>query len=411
MRAPETSARRRRAALLAVVSLAAGGCGSGSGDKAAGPLEEVRVAMRERAAMLAEGDVDGYLETVGPEAMDLERDLAEGAAAVPLSYVNATVTPDGPRTATAVGNAIVEIVYRYEGLPEDNLFRFSLSYDLEKRDGVWTVITSLPTEEADLPVWANGPIEAKRSEHFLALYRPGLPRAADALDVAEEARTALAQRLDVVHSDPVDLILLAGSEEEYEEFAGRPTDEGELASAGFLFRAFSKAENRRMVVKAHRLVDETTTAAFEDGLRASPRIIFQHELGHLALTRLDGPYTPGWVNEGAAMYLAGERRIAAWKLDLEEGAYDDVSIRSVANEESLADGVEYAYVNATVLYLIEEYGAEKFFDFYGGFLPLGVTPEFEADPAGVVLAENYDISVTDLDRRTREYMDKAVAAG
>lgn len=393
-------------------SVLAGACGGGgSGGGGGSPLDELRVAMRERAALLAEGDVDGYMAAVGPAAEEQERAIAEGAAAVPISYANATVTPDGPRTATSFANATVEVVYRYEGLPAENLFRFSMSYDLEERGGVWTVTAAEPTGEVALPVWATGPIEAARSEHFLALHRPGLPKAKEALDVAEEARTSLAERLEAAETDPVSLILLAGTDEEYAEFRGGPTQDGELAAAGFLFLPLSRAENRFMVVKSHRLVDEGAPATFEDGLQAPPKIVFQHELAHLALTRLNGPYTPGWVNEGAAMYLSGEERLAVWKAGLAGGGFEGVSIAAVANAEALADGIQYAYANATVQYLVDTFGADRFFDFYGRFLPLGVTPEFEADPTKVVLAESYDITVADLDKRTLEYMAEAVAAG
>ena len=395
------------AALL--VTAGCGGGGSSGGDDS--PFGQARTMLRARAALLAEGDVEGYMAAVDPGAEEQERAIAEGAAAVPLSFANANIKPGGPRTETSIGNALVEVVYRYEGLPEDNLFRFELSYDLERRDGRWVIVTSLPGGENELPMWATGPVKATVSEHFLALHRPTIEDAGAALATAEDARRDLAGRLEVVQSDPVHLVFLAGSEEEYAEIKGEPTDPGELAAAGFYFLSLSRPESRHMIVKSHRLVDPTAEAATDDGGRAPPKAVFQHELAHLALTRFDGPYTPGWVNEGAAMYLGAERRLDSWKRGLAEGVFDDVSIDLMGNEEGLVDGIEYAYANAATLYLIEEYGAQKFFDFYRRFVPLGVTGEFEQDPTGVVLGETYDISVFELDKRTREYMEKAVAAG
>lgn len=381
-------------------------------DSAAG---QVRALLRQRAALLADGDVAGYLAAVGPDAdaQANERAIAEGAAAAPVSYANITFDPrgGGNTTATSFLGATVELVFRYEGLPDDNLFRFSLLYDLERQGGRWVVTSSAITEgQGPAPIWATGPVESTRSEHFLALYRPGLPRAAEALQAAEEARRNLAQRLEVVESDPVHLVVLAASEEDYADIKGEPTDPGELAAAGFWFSPISRPEERHMIVKAARLV-EGGEAQADDGSRASPAIVFQHELAHLALTRHDGPFTPGWVNEGAAMYLAGERRVDDWRVGLERNLFARTSIAAMGTEPGLSDGITYAYANAAVLYLVEEFGAERFFDFYISFLPLLPTPEFVEDPTGVALAERYDLDASELDRRTREYMQEAVAAG
>lgn len=398
--------------MLAVLVAAA--CGSSGGTRADdSPAGQVRSLLRARATLLADGDVAGYLEAVGPEAEAHERMLAEGAAAVPLTYANVTFDPrgGGRTTETSFEDATVELVYRYEGLPKENVFRFALEYDLEKHGDRWVVTTSEVAEsDARAPIWATGPVEHTRSEHFLALYRPGLPGAAEALEMAEQARRDLAERLSFFESDPVHLVVLAASEEEYAEIKGQPTDEGELAAAGFLFNSISRPEQRQMLVKAARLVRDDAVVA-EDGERVPGGVVFRHELAHLALTRYDGPYTPAWVNEGAAMYLAGERRLPTWRAGLEAGLFDGMSVGAMDRESGLADGVAYAYANAAVLVLVEEFGVERFLEYYVGFLPLAPTPEFDADPTGVTLAERYDMSVSELDRRTREYMAGAAAAG
>ena len=403
---------RRWLAGAAAVAVMAAGCGGGGGARTDdSPFGQARAMLRARASLLAEGDVEGYMAAVAPGAEEQERAIAEGAAAVPLAYVNATVTPGGPRTETRIGNALVEVVYRYEGLPDDNRFEFELSYDLERRDGKWMITKSLATGEIGLPMWGTGPVEVVQSEHFLGLHRPTLANPDAALGAAEDARRDLAGRLDAVESDPVHLVLLAASEEEYAEIKGRSSSLGELASATFLFLSLSRPESRHMTVKAHRLIDQGSAVNRDDGEPAPPKEVMQHELAHLALTRFDGPFTPGWVNEGAAMYLAGERRVAAWKRGFDEGIWDAVSIDLLAGADSLRGGISYAYVNAAVLYLVEAYGAEQFFEFYRRFLPLGPTADFAENPTAVVLAETYDISVSELDRRAHEYMEEAVAAG
>lgn len=399
------------AVLLSSVAAACGGGSGGAVDDS--PLGQVRTMMRQRAGLLATGDVDGYLAAVAPSAEGAERTFAERAAAVPLAYANVTFRPRGAKsTETSFEDADVELVYRYEGLPEDNQFRMTFEYDVERRDERWLVTRSEMVTAGDEgfsepPIWATGPVATSRSDHFLALYRPGLPNAERALAAAEEARAALAARIEVLELDPVNLVLLAGSEEEYAEFAGRATDRGELALARFVFNSIARPESRQMMFKADQVVGNGEPTLGEGGESLPASQVFQHELAHLALSRHAGPFTPGWVVEGAAMYLAGERRVGAWKYGLREGVFAGMSL--AAMQPNLSDGLSYAYANAAVLYLIDEHGPERFFDLYTGFRPLRPTPEFSRDPVGIVLSTHYDLDIAELDRRTRAYIDRNVA--
>ena len=399
-------------AVLLLSSVAAA-CGGGSGGVDDSPLGQVRTMLRERAALLAEGDVDGYLAAVAPSAEEAERTFAEGASAVPLAYANVTFQPRGARsTETSFRDADVQLVYRYEGLPEDNQFRMSFEYDVERRGERWLVtrsemVTSGDEGFSEPPIWATGPVAATRSDHFVALHRPGLPNADRALVAAEDARIGLAERIEVLELDPVSLVLLAGSEEEYAEFSGRATDPGELALARFVFNSLGGPESRQMMFKADRVVGNGEPALGEGGEPLPASQVFQHELAHLALSRHAGPFTPGWVIEGAAMYLAGERRVAAWRFGVGAGAFTGMSLAGM--QPGLSDGLQYAYANAAVLHLIEEHGPERFFDLYAGFRPLRPTPEFRRDPMGIVLSTHYGLDVEELDRRTRAYIDRGVA--
>lgn len=397
--------------LALLVAACGGGGGSGTDDSPAG---QVRAMLRQRATLLVKGDVDGYLEAVAPAAMATERPIAEGAAAVPLSYANVSFHPQGAgkSTATRFDDADVEVVVRYEGLPPENLFRFRLRYDLERRGSTWAITeSSFGDDEVPPPLWTTGAVESRRTEHFLALYRPGLAVVDAALAAAETARDGLAERLENLESDPVHLVVLAASEEEYNGLSGEETSPSEVAAAVFLFRSISRPEERHMIVKAHRLVEVGASSVSDDGAELPATLVFQHELAHLALTRHDGPYTPGWVNEGAAMYLAGERRVDTWRVAMNEGLFDDVSIQAVADEEGLADSLEYAYANAAVLYLVEEFGAERFFEFYTAFRPLLPSAEFDQGPTDATLLQRYDMTTSQLDEKTRAYIERALAAG
>ena len=407
-------ARRRTLGVVAlVVSLAAAACNPVQVDKVGDtPETEIRALLRRRAAMLAGGDVEGYLAAVDPSARAAEAVLADGAASVPVSWANASFHPrPGARsTPTSFRDAEVELVFRYEGLPDDNLFRFSLEYDLDRRSGSWAVTRSEVAEGSDpLPIWASGPVAHLRTEHFLALHRPGLPRAEEAVAAAEEGRRGLAGRLGGLDADAVHLVLLAGSDEEYAAFKGSP-DEGEVAVARTVFRRLSRPEARHMLVKAHQIVLGDATAASEDGAQAPATEVFQHELAHLALTGLDSPVTPSWVIEGAAMYLAEERRVGSWAFGQAEGVFAAMSVGRMAGG-GLLDGLQYAYANAAVLHLVDEFGAERFFEFYARFRPLSPSGAFLQDPTGVTLGDVYDLTTEQLDERTRAYIARAAGAG
>lgn len=395
---------------MTLVATVVGACGGGGAPaRTPDPLAQVRALMRDRAAMLVRADTDGFLASVAPGARAGEELVARGAAAVRLSYAAASVRPEGPRTAVSVGNAVVELVYRHAGLPEGNLFRFERSYDLVHRGGGWTITTAVAV--GPMPMWTTGPVEVRRSDHFVVLHRPGLAGADAALAVAEDARRGLEARLQAAEPDPVHLLLLAGDEEEYAAFKGGPTSPAELAVAVFLVHPLSGPENRYMVVKAHRLLDPSARGQLDDGTQASATEVVRHELAHLALSRFEGPYTPGWVVEGTAMYLSGFDEVPRWREGMADGAFDGVSIDAVANDADLSSGAEYAYADAAVQWLVERFGAARFFAFYRRYLPLGVTPEFDADPTGVLLREDFDLTTTELDRRARERIERAARVG
>lgn len=91
-----------------------------------------------------------------------------------------------------------------------------------------------------------------------------------------------------------------------------------------------------------------------------PAQVFEHELAHLALSRVSRESTTGWVLEGGAMLLADERRIGSWRLGQLFGIYDRVSFADLSEMGKLNGAISYAYANAAVSYLVETFGEKKF---------------------------------------------------
>lgn len=395
--------------------MVAAACGT-SVPPAASPIDNVRAPiqqmLRERAMALRNGDVEGYLQGLSPEARAFEAPIAERALTVPLEEIDLTIgdaliSDDG----NEFRNASVAFIFRYKGLPDDNIFRFHFLYDIDRRADGWVVTKSQINAEAIYPPpWATGPVELAESEHFLAMSRPGLDRVERVLTLAEDARERLVAKL-TLEPDARHLVLLAADEEQYTEMTGG--DPGSVALASNIFQASAayplRPENRQMAANLDLLLDkESVPVQHEAQPEAFPVEVFEHELAHLALMRFDRPATPAWVSEGGAMLLAGERNSGEWTELRETGALDDMSLTAMFDGAQMGV-LEYGYANAAVLYLVETYGEETFFEFYQNFKEFDVMNEAGIRSAGVerLLRRYYRFGVEELDGFTRAYIRRA----
>lgn len=449
---------RRTWLLLLALALTAGACAKTTGgpiaDTAApGARQAVDEMLRQRAKALTAGDVEGYLAPMSPEARAVEEPIANGSKAVPLADVSLLMDEaDFNDASTAVTRARIDFIYRYKDLPPDNLFRFRLVYRMERQDGKWIVTESTHDErKSPLPVWATGPAAVASSPHFLAIHRPGTTRIDEALKLAEEARTKLLEGL-TLKPDDRHVLLLAKDVAEYEAMAGAEVG-GSLAITSYIFRSSAgsptRAESRQMVVNLGAVLDDPNKKADlgpahgsqfgtggsdgeddeddgpvipEDLLKKLdaelvPAQVFQHELGHLALSRVTRESTAGWVAEGGAMLLADERRLGSWQLGQLAGIYDKISFTELSEDGNLSDGITYAYANAAVFYLVETFGEKTFWDFYRDFKEYEPTgsreahplEELRADATHRLLRRIYDMDEEQLDAKTREYIKKAIS--
>jgi hypothetical protein len=397
--------------------------------RAATAQGQIRALFERRADALAAGSVEEYLGSLSPAARSFEAPIARGAAKLPLAGVRmvvreADVAPDGQ----SVDGARIDFTYWFEGLAEDNLFHIFLINDLERRGSRWQVTSSAIDEArydmhagSPLPLWATGPFRTTRSEHFLALYRPGPGGIGSVVQLAERAYADLFPKL-TFDPEPGYLLVAARNEDEYAELVGPRTAESSIAIAtaesvraagrGMSGLGGERPETRHMVVDLEAATGGGSVSdhAHVEGVGVAQ--VIQHELGHLALLRVTSTFTPGWVKEGAAMYLAGERRIDEWSAGLATGAFEDLSFRTLSRAENVRGEFGYSYVNAATSYLIERFGAKTFFEFYRGFKDFEV---IEVKPDKATRSERtqrllnlvYGITERDLDRATRAYIKDA----
>lgn len=323
--------------------------------------------LSARGSSLLKGDVTEYLKAVAPAAQPAERAFVEGARGVPLSSAefvphNRIEAEPGPRVA----GFEIELVYRYKDLPEDNTFRVPLKYDFSRITNGWQITSSALENGGHLPVWATGPVVTSRSPHFLAVFRPTLTTSAATLNLAERARTTLESKL-TIPLEKSHVMLLAQDRSQYLQMSTRESPPAAIAHFESTYSITSdsiKADGRQIIVNLAQLVDDESSIE-----------TFQHELGHLSLSRDTRPYTPAWVTESAAMYLAGTQPTLTWQQGIRKRKFDGISFTVLSRASSLgapdATGVagsfEYAYAAAAAYYLIENFGAEKYWGFYKSF--------------------------------------------
>jgi hypothetical protein len=388
--------------------------------------DEIAAMLAGRAAKLAAGDADGYLAAMDPAARELEQPIAAGASSVPLTGFQFVIRDTIPNQAT-IPPVRVDLEYEYKGLPADNVFGIQLVYAFGKSRGVrgevaapraeqlhtleaaipprseeWKITSASLASGEVLPVWATGAVGAARSAHFLALFRPGANSPDATLALAERAREALAPKL-TFPLEPAFLTIFARNEAEYTAISSRGAPASAIAQAETTFSlTHSKisVRNRLILVNLEEMSSEP--AAVET---------FQHELAHLALAPDTRPFTPSWVTEGSAMYLAGTRPVDAWRSGVHKGSFDLVTLDSLTTSAALgahdptgkAASVEYAYSAAAAGYLIETFGQEKFWSFYRFYA--GIPPAYVYDkiPGG----SESEVALTAL---AREVTQKALTA-
>lgn len=340
-----------------------------------------------RSKSLAAGDIEGYLAALAPEALSSEKAIADGSKQVPLSEARLALENSSIKTvADTLPQVRVAFTFRYEGLPEDNVFRIPLSYDLVRAGKGWKITSATLQDSLNLPPWATGPVSTARSEHFLALFRPGVSNAEQTLRLAEDARGELQSKLTFPLENSY-VIVMARDRSQYEQMSSKLSPASTIAQAETSFEVTEtaiKVQSRQMVVNLEKLYQQSSATE-----------IFRHELGHLALGSDTRPFTPAWVSESAAMYLAGTKPLPTWREGIRRRRFDSISFMELNRASSLgqhdptgeAASYEYAYSAAAAYYLIETYGPDKYWEFYRSYSKVPAKTLYDRLPTERIASE------------------------
>jgi hypothetical protein len=379
--------------------------------------------------LLAAKDIQGFLATSSPQAHQVERPIAIGAVAVPVTGIRMRLDQGALRDRDAPPTGIeVAFIYRYEGLPEDNTFRILLNYDFADTAEGWRVTAASVRPGSGLPVWASGPIQSQRSEHFLALYRPDLPNPERVLREAEEARAQLDGKITFPLEDHY-VILVARNDSEYQTMSSATL--GPVSAIAQVETSYEVTPDTIRVLSRQMVINSQKLHADGQALET-----LRHELGHLAVAQFTRPFTPAWVSESAAMYLAGTRPVAIWRSGLQRNRFDQVTIERLTRASNLGEhdpsregaSLEYAYSAAAAWYLVDTFGAERYWEFYRTYAEVPAAELYERLPenttgpegdeaieelavatTGTSLQRLFDLDQGTLDRAVREWMAAEIA--
>lgn len=347
---------------------------------------------------------------MSPQARSFEKTLAEGARTVPVEGFSFSLIESSVRSNSFPLDGVQTVLsYRFEGLPEENIFRIPFLYRLEHQGSDLSVAQSV-LAEGNLPVWAVRPVTVTSTARLLILSAEGAADPADIVSVAEQARAEVEEALPF-DLDPKFLVVLAENEAEYRRYlppAG-PVAGPRVAQANTSFRSTPRdfrVEARHIIVNLEGLARDRT------GLQT-----FKHELSHLALAGLTTPAMPAWVAESAAMYLAGQK--TNWTQRVATGNFDGLSFADLSRNRSLGDqdpsgetaALQYSYAAGAAGYLVETFGANRYWDFYRSYVEVPAEELYRSLPSGAGAGEEglADLGAATTEQNLKEHFDLTTA--
>lgn len=294
--------------LLACLAVAALALPAQAAQEEPSRFAAVQEVLDRRASAVISGDRDAFLATVDPQAPASFRDAQartfDGLRSVPLASYGLTARlGDSGDLATRPGTFLPEtrVIYRIEGYDDRDAVD-TLWLTFVERDGRWYVgsdedLVTLGLDTAR-NLWDFGPVRLLRTEHFLVIAHPDQADRADELAaLAEEAFTTFRSRWQQPWSERIPMIV-PSSVDQLEQMLQSTIDLDKFVafvSYGFVRDAGFEATAPRLFVQ---------DATFSRNSRRFQMQTVVHELVHAATVSATGPFTPVWLHEGLADWVA-----------------------------------------------------------------------------------------------------------
>ena len=376
---------RRLAALVAAVLLCgAVGCGGSGGGGGAGPdgtsargtsapepsspEGQLTALLRRRAKALQAGSARRLAATATGAQRARDRADARNARGLPLRDVAIEARDIEVSDARAVLD--VRAGYGISGIRG----RFEADRTLRARRTAqgWRIASST-SRRARLP-WEVARYGARRTSHFTILAPTAL--ATDGLDDALEG--GYARMRDLLVKGILRrryLVVVAGSAADARRMTTGIRGVATLAAISDSAVREKGPADRVVHVASQRLLVVWPPFATL-GAEGRARVI-THELTHAALAGHTSGRTPGWLLEGIALYVSGDRRVgaAARFVAGDTGRVSRRALTLTGLSEPGAIGrlggegqsAAYAYSSAAAFYIAERYGRKRFLRLYDAF--------------------------------------------
>lgn len=355
----------RIVACLAVVVLA---LPAQAQQQEASPLVAVQEVLDRRAAAVASGDRAGFLATVDPQAParfhEAQGRSFDGLRSVPITGYRLTARLDDTGDLAAAPERFLpetRATYRIDGYDDRDAVD-TLWLTFVQRDGRWYVgadddLTAVGLDTAR-NLWDFGPVRIRRTEHFLVLSHPDKAGRADELvALAEEAHAVFRAAWTRPWPGRIAMVVPT-STDQLEEMLQSTIDLDKFVA----FVSYGFVRDTDYVATAPRLFVQDAT--FSRNSRRFQVQTLVHELVHAATSASTGPFTPVWLHEGLAEWVAtgrssptrapkGSDGTAPRSYEFSTGSRDDI-IRAYAEARTLTAALAKAHSPADLFTALGE---------------------------------------------------------
>jgi hypothetical protein len=416
----------KRLAALAVLLGGVAGCGGGSGG-ADGPdgtgargtnapeppsaEAQLSALLQRRARALQAGSPRTLAATATGAQRRRDREEARNAAALPLRRVALeprSIDVDGDRAVLRVrsGYAIAAIRGRFEA---------ERTLRARRTAGGWRIASS--TSRRARHPWEVERYVARRTRHFTILEPAGL----GAEGLAEALEGGYARMRDVLVKGVLRrrylVVVAAGAAEARQMTTGIRGVATLAAISDSAVREQGPADRVVSVSSQRLLVVWPPFAALDADGRAR---VVTHELTHAALAGHTSGRTPGWLLEGIALYVSGDRRAgeAARYVAGDAGRVSRRALTLTGLSEPGAIGrlggegqsAAYAYSSAAAFYIVERFGRKRFLRLYDAFNDPELTEPEGAELTAAAVRRVLGLGLLELERDLRRWIVASAVA-
>lgn len=289
---------------------------------------------------------------------------------IPLAAID--VRPAPAQQLVMQGDELVgvrmEVRFRYRGEPETSSFLLVGGCRMKRAAGEagWRV-SSLTLDLA--PPWAQGYTAFGESGHFLLFYRPEGGRVEEAMAVLEQLEnsweTISATGLKLA---PRYAAFLCLAQEDHKLLTGdRSVATADASVSGV---ALDEGDRFRTYNVAVYVTSEVFRGFSPLQIRRRLQAALDHELVHAALSPWTRAWMPGWLVEGVAVHLSGERRGS--RAELAQAFASGMNLRALTETGVLRDprgdlvriNLQYLIAAEAVAFIASNWGVDRLMELY-----------------------------------------------